>query len=261
MGTAKSAAPQVCGVCGGPLTVLQLRRPSFVRLPPPRICDACGDRESAQYDAEAAQARAEVRLGRSGLRRSEYGLRIDLDAVLVKAPTEDVRSFAGRCRERGAIGAVPGHTALLEACQDWRRVEDGRDWIIATGPVGVGKTLTLKGLLVAQARRGHSVLVLREGDLFTMPLDEQREVLDRACRIYALLLDDVGAWRSRSDWQRNLIERILMHRYDADRPTFLTSNLTMRELHDVVEPRCFDRLCEKARHYSYDKGAPNWRRM
>lgn len=125
--------------------------------------------------------------------------------------------------------------------------------LILTGPPGSGKTGLAYGVLYEihhnPAIHGvFAVNVARWIDTMrptTDPeeLSEQATTLKRCHRTTVLLLDDLGTEKP-SDWTRERVYDLVNHRYDAKKPTIITSNLNSKELRAVYGDRLVDRLTE-----------------
>lgn len=71
----------------------------------------------------------------------------------------------------------------------------------------------------------------------------QAQHIEGLVRPRLLVLDDVGAAQSKEgDIERKLFTRLIGARYNAQRPTVITANLTRRELEVAMGERAFDRI-------------------
>lgn len=59
-----------------------------------------------------------------------------------------------------------------------------------------------------------------------------------------LLLDDLGVGKS-TEWTEDVTHRLISGRYDEERPTIYTTNLTPKELDNVIGARMVSRLTEQ----------------
>jgi DNA replication protein DnaC len=142
--------------------------------------------------------------------------------------------------------------AQVRAWLDDRPLESGANLII-TGPVGVGKTgLAIGALWELQVYdpqgRGPSPMrfagvpalldALRpdSGDGHSM-----RECQWAAC----LVLDDLGASRG-TEWEQERLYVLINARYEAQKPTIVTTNVGVRELAESLGERTISRLTELA---------------
>lgn len=74
----------------------------------------------------------------------------------------------------------------------------------------------------------------------------------RLSRAPALVLDDLGAERMRGDgyegdWIATMLDLLIDRRYNAMKPTWYTTNLTVRELRERYGARMYSRLCSENR--------------
>jgi len=113
------------------------------------------------------------------------------------------------------------------------------------GPHGVGKTHLAVGILKACIRTKGArayFFELREllrlvRDTYNRSVEEtEMEVLDPLLKADLLVLDDLGAERT-SEWVQETLGLVVNTRYNAKRPTVITSNLV--DITDVTDPRSF----------------------
>ena len=113
------------------------------------------------------------------------------------------------------------------------------------GPHGVGKTHLAVGILKACVRqRGARAFFFETRELLRLVRDTynrsveetEMELLKPLLEADLLVLDDVGAERT-SDWVQETLGLVVNTRYNAKRPTILTSNLV--DLSDSTDPRSF----------------------
>ena len=118
------------------------------------------------------------------------------------------------------------------------------------GPTGTGKTHTLVGLAVHKYFQGEKdTLFVTMIDL----LDDVRQSFDqnsgtgdsltKYLEVTNLFLDDLGVEKM-TDWVRQTIDRIINHRYNWMLPTYLSSNLTLGGMAEVVDMRVASRIAE-----------------
>lgn len=145
--------------------------------------------------------------------------------------------------------ARKGTEAALATCRRWVeefRVGTGRGMLLV-GPFGSGKThlavasayAVLERTLLAPDFCSASNLAgaVKQGERLDMrPVTE-------AIRARLLLLDDIGQ-TGRTEFDRELIYRIVSERYEGQRPTLITSNLTEAKLTDALGGALVSRLYE-----------------
>lgn len=157
----------------------------------------------------------------------------------------------------------------LETCPDKRLVEKMWEWINAeplksgwglvfTGEPGRAKTGVCIGALrhfyefervsVAYYPVQELLDATKEGFDDRTNLAPHQRPIYRATHAQVLLLDDLGAERV-TDWSAQAIDSILRQRYDNERPTLITSNLTGEDFRKRVGPRLLSRLKDSATAY------------
>ena len=164
----------------------------------------------------------------------------------------------GRAADATALGTM---TQALDMCRGY--VADPVGWLFFHGPTGVGKShLTAavaralaesKGFTVAYASEPALMAFLREGfrkrqqetddsDTPFISTDERVALLQT---VGILVLDDVGTEpRGRTGWVDSQLFAILNVRYQHDRPTVITSNLTLDDLEARIRSRIKGRTNE-----------------
>jgi DNA replication protein DnaC len=84
--------------------------------------------------------------------------------------------------------------------------------------------------------------------------DVERDVngwLDEIARVPLVVFDDVGSEKS-SEWSRERLLTLINERYDAERTTFFTSNLTIPELAAPLGARLQSRIAGMTVEVNYD---------
>lgn len=129
--------------------------------------------------------------------------------------------------------------------------------IYINGPAGVGKTYAMQLIfnrMVEQIVNDRSKSIYWEKMpywiLMTKFLDGMRSfdnaqyianVKNRAYNAHWLFIDDIGA-TTKTDWAIDQIYMLLEHRIQNQLPTFITSNLSMRELGEFYNDRIASRV-------------------
>lgn len=170
----------------------------------------------------------------------------------------DVAALPGRYRS-----AVADHPAVLAWVAQLIKLTDNRpeQWVepvIDTGPsllllgsVGRGKTYQAVGAVRALLTCGvrcHAV-VTTAADLYAVMrprhgADSETE-FRRFARAGVLVLDDIGAAKG-SEWVEETNYRLINHRYEHEKPTIITTNLTPPQLPAALGERVASRLGEMA---------------
>ncbi len=136
-------------------------------------------------------------------------------------------------RRRGVPGRFAGSTfdtfvtdtstlrAAMDRCKEWSMNPKG--WLVVSGPPGVGKT----HLLCAIAHANRRSTYVSSVDLFAR---ERRRIEDKSITLpdYAafqgiLLFDELGAGMA-TDWERDVVHRLVAMRYDDGLPTAFATN-------------------------------------
>lgn len=128
--------------------------------------------------------------------------------------------------------------------------------LIFQGDVGRGKTFLAAAIANELLKNDVDLLFL------VMPefLDELRfsyqdggefneaEIMQRAEKAGVLILDDLGA-HNYSDWTRNKIFTLLNYRLNHQLPCVITTNLSIKEINNVIGTRFISRLSEMCDFY------------
>lgn len=147
-----------------------------------------------------------------------------------------------------AYHGVPADLALPAACASW----NGEPWSVTIlGPTGAGKTWIAIRLLMELYCRGLDGCLFADAPtmLDRVKAEMGGQVDSRSRGIFgamvsapALLIDDVSAARD-TDYQRDRLVLLLRERYNALRPTIVTSNkATLSELADSLDGPVGSRL-------------------
>lgn len=130
----------------------------------------------------------------------------------------------------------------------WPRIDHGRS-LLLLGPTGTGKTHAAYG-----AARALSVCGVHATWRFTTVADlyarlrprpriDSEEEFEGFTRIPILFLDDLGAAKN-TEWTEEINYRLINHRYEQEKPTFITSNVPPKELGEALGERVASRLIE-----------------
>ncbi|GAB4314593.1 MAG: ATP-binding protein [Candidatus Sumerlaeia bacterium] len=124
--------------------------------------------------------------------------------------------------------------------------------LLLLGPVGCGKTHIAIGILKELLRKGYTGLFVNLPDFFNQlratygeeAVRSEMDVIQEVMDAEVLVLDELGA-RAPTEWLLDRLYVIINHRYNAVRPTIVTTNAqSEQELIDAVGERLFSRLCE-----------------
>ncbi len=125
--------------------------------------------------------------------------------------------------------------------------------IIFTGPTGTGKSGLASGILrqaiIAGARgKFYNVQDLLD-ELYASLADHSTpKLLRKLCRYDLLLLDELSYLTLTSE-QMNSFFKLMKERYEAGRPTIITTNLTFENWYEILKPKdMVDALLDRLRH-------------
>lgn len=131
-------------------------------------------------------------------------------------------------------------------------IEQGEN-IIFCGPPGTGKSGLASGLLRQALISGYRGRFYNVQDL----LDElyasladlsTPRLLKKLCRYDLLVLDELG-YLTLSSEQMNSFFKLMKERYEAKRPTIITTNLEFENWYDILRPKeMVDALLDRLRH-------------
>lgn len=136
----------------------------------------------------------------------------------------------------------------LERFRQWRG-GPAETFATLTGTTGSGKT----HLAAATMRRWYEagrtdarwvgVSRLFHNLRAAIPTGQTSQIVDRVVGCKLLVLDDLGTERV-TDWVFDTLYTIVSSRYDAERPTVVTTNLTLSEIGQRLDARISSRLSE-----------------
>ncbi len=125
--------------------------------------------------------------------------------------------------------------------------------IIFTGPTGTGKSGLASGILrlaLIEGYRGrfYNVQDLLD-ELFASLADRSTpKLLKKLCRYDLLVLDELG-YLTLTPEQMNCFFKLMKERYEAKRPTIITTNLSFEDWYDILKPKdMVDALLDRLRH-------------
>lgn len=125
--------------------------------------------------------------------------------------------------------------------------------IIFTGPTGTGKSGLAAGLLrqaIISGHRGRFYNVQNLLDELYASLADRStpKLLNKLCRYDLLVLDELGYLTLTSE-QMNSFFKLMKERYEAGRPTVITTNLDFDQWYDFLRPKdMVDALLDRLRH-------------
>lgn len=135
--------------------------------------------------------------------------------------------------------------AALDAARNYARDPDG--WLTLFGDTGVGKTHLAVAIAVERMGEGQPVFFAFVPDLldylrFTFTPESRvtyDRVFDQVKNAPLLLLDDLGQ-ESSSEWAREKLYQIIVHRHNARLPTVITSSADLTKSSGPIISRVMD---------------------
>jgi len=125
--------------------------------------------------------------------------------------------------------------------------EDPRGWLVLSGPSGSGKTHLAAAMANRVIERGHLAFFVFVPDLLDhlratfAPSSEVSydELFEQVRNTPILVLDDLGG-HSSTAWAQEKLYQIINHRYAAQLPTVVTTDLPLEELDERLRTRLTD---------------------
>lgn len=216
------------------------------------LCPDCGDDVShswAKADGWSFTCRCELAAGEAASAAwiEEHG------ATMAALLWEQAKTIPPRYRPARFSSFRPrsGTDVALTRCTQWSASFDRRtsSGIFLVGPFGSGKTHLAVATAYAALERSlivphfcsaaHLAATVKSGDGLNMA------PVNAAVSASLLVLDDLGQ-TGRTEFDREIVYRIVSERYERRRPLIATSNLTDARLADVLGGALVSRLYEMA---------------
>ncbi len=156
-------------------------------------------------------------------------------------------------QEASLDGPIARHADLprmYAAGKSWV-VRDGKPWLVVIGKRGCGKTQLASACINALCDDEREAQLLSSFDYLDTARSRQGDFggselyQNEIAALPFLALDDLGAGDLRTDWGADTIERLLLRRYNSEKPTLITTNLTFEMLEERME-RAASRMLELA---------------
>lgn len=133
---------------------------------------------------------------------------------------------------------LPGTKLAFDAFVELSKPETDWKLLLCYGGVGNGKTYLLEALAIELYRQGlfcriYPLSMLMRNLKNAMSKESaisNDELLQRYIESERLLIDDLGAGGSGSDWEWKQFEEIIVERYRARRLTAVTTNLDIKQI-------------------------------
>ena len=140
---------------------------------------------------------------------------------------------------------MPGTELALAA---FKAVLDGPEYmLLCYGGVGNGKTHLCEAAAIELYKRGKFCRVMKMPEMLSTlrqtinnPEKDYDVILGNYCYAERLIVDDIGAGGSDSDFGDRVLERIVVARYGRQLFTIMTSNREIGELPERVKSRFED---------------------
>lgn len=138
----------------------------------------------------------------------------------------------------------------LSVCRKWADGLPGRDvGLTLSGTFGTGKTHLAAAMVNHALSIGMGALFVVVGDMIAELRDSMdsggpEKKIGEIAKVPLLVLDDLGAFDAKSEWQVMTVFRIVNARYESLLPTVITTNLDQKQLALSLGGRTFDRLVE-----------------
>ena len=148
-------------------------------------------------------------------------------------------------------------------------VDGKRKMVMIYGGVGNGKTHLLHAASIELYKRGQFCHVMNFADILSTlkatinnPEKDYETILKNYCFGERLIIDDIGAGGSDTDFADNVLERIVCARYGRELLTIMATNREIELLPKRVQDRLKDKeICylvlNKASSYRPKKGCNN----
>jgi DNA replication protein DnaC len=174
------------------------------------------------------------------------------------AVTEVRRAVKCRClRAREALFSIPEKYRHAELTGFKPAVENAaRSWLetpvdmFVTGNVGAGKTWLVCAMVKAGRMKGLDITfremprLYRELREAIKAEDSPDDIQQRCSKAPLLVLDDIGV--NTSDFEKRVLFEIVSERLNYERPTVITTNLTLAEISVKIDDRLASRLSSYA---------------
>lgn len=151
----------------------------------------------------------------------------------------------------GNFEPIKGTETALEASKRFiDKVPGVRKGILFIGACGSGKTHLAAAIGNAVIDKGYSVKFITADKLYKKVRSTytsfeitENDILAPLEKCYLLIIDDVGT-TAPTKWAKSVLHSLIDSRMNAEKPTIMTTNLTMKELSEELDSRTIDRIPE-----------------
>lgn len=146
---------------------------------------------------------------------------------------------------------IKGTETAFNAAQRFiGKVPNVRKGILFIGACGSGKTHLAAAIGNSVLDKGYSVKFITAYDLYEQIMDtytgfekSEHDVTNQLKTCYLLIIDDIGTTPP-TKRAKAVLHSIIDSRMNREKPTILTTNLTMKELAEELDSRTIDRIPE-----------------
>jgi len=141
----------------------------------------------------------------------------------------------------------PAVQDVLERCYEFAR--DPRGWLVLVGPYGTGKTHLAYGIVSELLKNGIGVFASTAPDMLQVLRQgfgeegEYEKRLKTFREVAVLVIDDLATERG-TDWAIEQLYSVINHRYEANMPMVVTTNVHPEDSQGRIEPRIASRLMD-----------------
>lgn len=133
---------------------------------------------------------------------------------------------------------------------DW--VKNEKRFLVFLGTPGIGKSYLIAALIhsLIEQKKGHWFRYMHERDLFSIMRDciaknwDYESEIKRICETPYIFLDDIGSSQT-TEFQKEVLQNFIDTRWIMGYPTMITSNIFLKQMYEVFEPRFISRLKDK----------------
>lgn len=148
--------------------------------------------------------------------------------------------------KNACLSRVEQSREIMDKFFSWTK--DPKHIFYFCGNVGTGKTYLAAAWYWSLREKRKHIRIFTESSLFSHLLHVQNELgweplkeLERLCDVDYFILDDMGSAKP-SEWKAEMLLGLVNYRYQSNKPTLITSNLTSDQIKENYHERFFSRL-------------------